>query len=416
MAETILLVDDEEPVRKTFQEWLAASGWECRILTAADAETALNLANRQPIDLAILDWNLGAGDNGLQLLEDLYVFNPDIVAIMVTGYAHQATPLDAMRMGVRDYLDKSHDLNRETFLSAVRRQLDKIGPAKRERELQRSLRAFHDSVEKILPLVRTAAAMNDPVPFTESVRHLFRFLLQTTGASDGLLLVRSYDRHRQPPEVYRAYNIQGEPLQVELLPFPQSLASAVASMQEVCLLNDLRQASASHGVALQAFERNHKNLLAAALPVGAGTTVVLELFDKRGDDGFSDADRRIVAAAADFGTEMLKQALAERQTQGVLLAGLEAALQASQQALQTRAAEPLTRPEQPLAPPVMDRLRKSLAQAPVGTLEADQSLKLAELLRVIALRHGREATEYCIHLLEGVDRLLRAVTGEEAGR
>ncbi len=416
MAETILLVDDEEPVRKTLQEWLSASGGECRILTAADAETALNLANRQPIDLAILDWNLGAGDNGLQLLEDLYLFNPDIVAIMVTGYAHQATPLDAMRMGVRDYLDKSHDLNRETFLSAVRRQLDKIGPAKRERELQRSLRAFRDSVEKILPLVRTAAAMNDPVPFTESVRHLFRFLLQTTGASDGLLLVRSYDRDRQPPEVYRAYNIRGEPLQIELLPFPQSLASAVASMQEVCMLNDLRQASASHGVALQAFERNRKNLLAVALPVGAGTTVVLELFDKRGEGGFIDADRRIVAAAADFGTEMLKQALAERQTQGMLLAGLEAALQASQEALRARPAEPLTRPEQPVPPPVMDRLRESLAQAPVGTLEADQSLKLAELLRVISLRHGREATEYCIHLLEGVDRLLRAVAGEEAGR
>ena len=36
--ETILLVDDEEPVRRTFQEWLA--GLNCRILTAADAEAA----------------------------------------------------------------------------------------------------------------------------------------------------------------------------------------------------------------------------------------------------------------------------------------------------------------------------------------------------------------------------------------
>src|SRR6516225_8983177 len=91
--ETILIVDDEEPVRRTFREWLEGADLPCRILTAADAEAALVLANQQTIDLAILDWNLGAGNDGLQLLEDLYLFNPDVVAIMITGYAHQATPL-----------------------------------------------------------------------------------------------------------------------------------------------------------------------------------------------------------------------------------------------------------------------------------------------------------------------------------
>src|SRR5437773_1826949 len=112
MAETILIVDDEESVRRTFGEWLAKSGWDCRLLTAADAEAALAHANCEPIDLAILDWNLGTGNDGLQLLDDLSVFQPDIVAILVTGFAHQATPLAALRMGVRDYLDKNADLTR----------------------------------------------------------------------------------------------------------------------------------------------------------------------------------------------------------------------------------------------------------------------------------------------------------------
>src|SRR5437763_1505650 len=130
-AECVLIVDDEEPVRKTFREWLEGAGLGCRVLTAPDAEAALTQANRQTVDLAILDWNLGAGNDGLQLLEDLAVFNPDIVAIMITGYAHQATPLHAMRMGVRDYLDKNQDLRRETFLAAVEKQLAKLRPAKR---------------------------------------------------------------------------------------------------------------------------------------------------------------------------------------------------------------------------------------------------------------------------------------------
>src|SRR5438445_13746629 len=124
--ETILIVDDEEPVRRTFQEWLQGAGLACDVLSAHDAESALQLANRHVIDLAILDWALGAGDDGLQLLQDLYEFNPDVIAIMITGYANQATPLDAMRMGVRDYLDKNQDLNRDAFLGAAGRQLAHI--------------------------------------------------------------------------------------------------------------------------------------------------------------------------------------------------------------------------------------------------------------------------------------------------
>src|ERR1700685_2101915 len=90
--ETILIVDDEEPVRRTFREWLAGAGLECEILTAHDAESALSLANEHTIDLAILDWALGAGDDGLQLLQDLSAFHPDVTAILITGYANQATP------------------------------------------------------------------------------------------------------------------------------------------------------------------------------------------------------------------------------------------------------------------------------------------------------------------------------------
>src|SRR6202007_1743123 len=111
-AETILIVDDEESVRRTFREWLESANLGCRVFDAVGAESPLVQANQHTIDLAILDWNLGAGNDGLRLLEDLTLFHPDIIAIMITGYAHQATPLSAMRMGVRDYLDKNHDLDR----------------------------------------------------------------------------------------------------------------------------------------------------------------------------------------------------------------------------------------------------------------------------------------------------------------
>src|SRR4051794_35970089 len=230
VGEIVLVVDDEEPVRRTFREWLEGAKLGIRILTAADAESALRLANEQPIDLAVLDWALGAGEDGLQLLQDLYAFHPNVVAILVTGFAAQATPLDAMRMGVRDYLDKNHDLNPTTFLNAVRKQLNHIRPARRERHLHQGLLAFRTAVEQVLPLVQASAALQDPVPLPEAVRHLFRFLLSTTGGRDGVLLARSYDPARDPAEVYKVYDAAGQPVEGPLAPFARSVAGSVVSL------------------------------------------------------------------------------------------------------------------------------------------------------------------------------------------
>ena len=417
-AETILIVDDEEPVRRTFREWLLGADLPCRILAAPDAESALMQADEQTIDLAILDWHLGDGGDGLTLLQDLYTFNPDVVAIMVTGYANRATPLDAMRMGVRDYLDKNQELNRETFLTAVRRQLDQIRPAKRERHLHQSLVAFREAVEKIMPLVQSAGALNDPVQLPEAVRSLFRFLLHATRARDGVLLVRHYDPGAQPAETCRAYDASGQPLNVALVPFARSIAATAISLREPCAMTRPDQAAVNGTVELQPFEKGRTSLLAAPLAVTPTVTVVLELFDKQGAAGkegaaFTDEDQRLVRAAADFGGELIRHALAQRQTHQVLLDAVAAALGASDSVTQNLRGSTAQRLEQPPPMAVMDRLREGLSATAGGTAAADESLRLAEAVRVLALRHGPPAVQHCTRLVESLRELLDKVTGTD---
>ncbi len=413
-VETILIVDDEEAVRRTFREWLAAADLPCLVLSAADAEEALVQANRHTIDLAILDWHLGDGGDGLQLLQDLYEFNPDVVAIMVTGYANKATPLDAMRMGVRDYLDKNHELSRDTFLHAVRRQLNQIGPAKRERRLHHSLVAFREAVEKILPLVQSAEALNDPVPLPEAIASLFRFLLHTTRARDGVLLVRHYDPEGRPPETTRAYDAAGKPLAVSLVPFARSVAATAVSLGEPCAMSRLDQMAGGGTVELQPFEKGRTSLLAAPLAVGPGVHVVLELFDKQSADGrgeaaFTAEDNRLVRAAADFGAELLRHALAQRQTHQMLFDAVAAALGASDSVAQNLRGSAAQRLEQPPPTAVLDQLRQGLRVAG-GAVAADESLRLAEAVRVLALRHGTPAVRHCIRLVESLRELLDKAT------
>lgn len=418
-GETILIVDDEDSVRRTFLGWLEEANLGCRILGAADAESALRLAENNPVDLAILDWNLGAGSDGLQLLEDLTLFHPDVVAILVTGFAAQATPLDAMRMGVRDYLDKNHDLNPTTFLNAVRKQLGRIRPARRERRIHQGLRAFRTAVEQVLPLVQASAALHDPVPLPEAVRHLFRFLLRTTGGRDGVLLARSYDPAREPAEIFKVYDDAGQPVEAPLVPFARSVAGSVVSLGQPSAMLHPDQAAAGGSLELQPFERGRRSLLAAPLSVSPGLQVVLELFDKPG--GFTEADRQLAAATADFGAEMLRQALAERQMHRGLFAAVQEAL-----AVGDAVANSLSggdpphrreaRPEDPTPPSVLEKLRQGLGADGGAGFDPEATLRLAEAIRLLGLRYGPAALDHCTRMMEGVRRLLDEATGTEEAR
>jgi ActR/RegA family two-component response regulator len=413
LVETILIVDDEEPIRRTFRDWLESANLGCRILVASDAAAALALADQHTIDLAILDWHLGAGNDGLQLLEDLTEFNPEVVAIMVTGFAHQATPLMAMRMGVRDYLDKNQNLDRATFLRAVTRQLDRIRPARREKRINQGLAAFRATVQQVLPLIQAAAALNDPVPLPTAIRSLFLFLQRTTRAIRGVLLVHSYDPKRQPEQISRAYDTNGQALDVPLIPFARSLAGSVVSLEEPYAMDRLDRSAAEGAFELQPFERGARTVLAIPLSVTPGLQVVLELFDKEGPGGepvvFSEADRHLTRAAAEFGADILRQALAERQTHSVLFDAIAAALRIGDEVARSLPANVEVAPESP-PPSVLEQLQAGLRGGP-GVMEPSATLRLAEAIRLLAVRYGPRAVEHCTRLVEDLRRLLDEVAG-----
>ncbi|HZZ78293.1 MAG TPA: response regulator [Gemmataceae bacterium] len=405
MSDTILIVDDESTVRQTVREWLAQANLDCEILAAADAESALKLANDHFIDLAILDWNLGSGDDGLQLLQDLSAFHPDIVAIMITGFANMATPLDAMRMGVRDYLDKNHDFSRESLTNSVRKQLDQIRPAKRVRQLHQTLVSFRGAVEQVVPLVQSAATLSEPVPLPDAIRSLVRFLMQVTHAKDGLLLVRHYDAERQPSEICKVYDAEGKALDVESTPFARSIAGSAASLGQPSVMNDLHAVPAG-SVELQIFEKAHRNLLAVPMNIATGTQVVIELFDK--ETGFTADDQHVARSAANLGIELMRQALGQRQTHQLLFDAVAAALKASEQM-----AASLHGSKNAEKPPelVLQQLRAGLKSTSEDAAVAEASLRLAEAIRVLASKHGQPALEHCLALVERVQELLDQTTG-----
>ncbi len=111
----ILLIDDDELVRQTMSMLLEREGF--RVTGAAGGREAIELGRGQLFDLVICDVRMG-DMNGLETLAALRSSLPEAHMILITGYADESTPVEALRLRVDDYLRKPFDL--DAFLARIR--------------------------------------------------------------------------------------------------------------------------------------------------------------------------------------------------------------------------------------------------------------------------------------------------------
>jgi PAS domain S-box-containing protein len=120
-SETILLVDDEQPILEIVRDMLKQYGYE--ILMAENGEEALSLFHEKgrKIDLIILDLGM-PGMGGKRCLESLLQLEPSVKVIVASGYSEDGQ-LDELRgLGARDFLGKPYRL--ATMVQKVRQVLD----------------------------------------------------------------------------------------------------------------------------------------------------------------------------------------------------------------------------------------------------------------------------------------------------
>jgi signal transduction histidine kinase len=116
---TLLIVDDEEGPRQSLRVIFKN---EFSILMASDGASAIELAQGNPIDVAVLDIRM-AGMSGIELLERLKFVDPDIEVIMMTAFETPETMKQALRLRACDYINKPFDIS--TIRKAVSTALDR---------------------------------------------------------------------------------------------------------------------------------------------------------------------------------------------------------------------------------------------------------------------------------------------------
>lgn len=102
----LLIVDDELSVRDSLGKWFREEGYE--IGTAESANEALTRIAENKWDLALLDIKM-RGTDGIELQRRLHELDPDLVVIIMTGYASVETAVTALKNGAYDYVSKPLD-------------------------------------------------------------------------------------------------------------------------------------------------------------------------------------------------------------------------------------------------------------------------------------------------------------------
>ncbi|MBM3712221.1 MAG: response regulator, partial [Actinobacteria bacterium] len=99
----ILIIDDEEAIRDSCSQVLIKENYN--VETAGNGETGLNKLREIKADLALVDLKM-PGLGGIEVLKKIRDIDPNIITIVITGFATIDSAVESMKEGAYDFLPK----------------------------------------------------------------------------------------------------------------------------------------------------------------------------------------------------------------------------------------------------------------------------------------------------------------------
>ncbi len=147
--EKMLIVDDSASVRGFLEDLLKEEGY--RAVSVSDGDSALDFLRSNVVDLALVDIKM-PGQSGIDLLKQVRLLYPDLVIIMMTGYASLDSAREAILAGAADYVFKP--FRNEEILLSIGNALEKVRIKRENIRLKETISLFNVS-EAIASAVNT---------------------------------------------------------------------------------------------------------------------------------------------------------------------------------------------------------------------------------------------------------------------
>ncbi|MCU0574270.1 MAG: sigma-54 dependent transcriptional regulator [Syntrophobacteraceae bacterium] len=179
--EKILIVDDEAFICENLQRILGEEHYDTTV--AQSGEAALESLRRNHVDLVFLDLSL-PDMHGLDILKHIKGVDPDLLVIVITGYASVESAVEALKMGAYDYIKKP--FKADVIKLIVRLALE-------TQSLKREVSSLRKQQEGLLadqPLIAESSAFKDILrQVREIARHADATVLITGETGTGKDLI-----------------------------------------------------------------------------------------------------------------------------------------------------------------------------------------------------------------------------------
>ncbi len=138
MEEKILLVDDEEGIRKVLSISLMDIGYQ--VFTAQDGKEALSVFKKHAPPIVLTDIKMPKMD-GVDLLQEIKATSPDTEVIMLTGHGDMDLAIKCLKLEATDFITKP--INDDVLEIALKRARDRIS-------MRTQLRAYTENLENLV--------------------------------------------------------------------------------------------------------------------------------------------------------------------------------------------------------------------------------------------------------------------------
>lgn len=148
----ILLIEDEEPIRRVMVRILSKESASYEITEAENGKQGLSKLEKNAFDLVLCDIKMPKMD-GIEVLQAAKAKGIYVPFIMLTGHGNVETAVEAMKLGAYDFIAKPPDLNR--LLTAVRHAIENKTLRKENLKLKRKVAQKYNIVgesEKVIKM------------------------------------------------------------------------------------------------------------------------------------------------------------------------------------------------------------------------------------------------------------------------
>ena len=128
---TVLIVDDHPGYADILASRLRDTGWTIR--TATSAEAALEILQRETVDILASDFRL-LQMNGAELVKRALALQPELYSIIFTGWQEREFAVESLRAGVSDFIDKSARIDAD-LRRAIQRGIEAVTISRLGRKL-----------------------------------------------------------------------------------------------------------------------------------------------------------------------------------------------------------------------------------------------------------------------------------------